>query len=326
MPKGALLLPKCWIIGAGHPGVDVSEQFPLFTQRQQQPELRAALMLTGAHTAQVAAGWSYPRHDHPYFELGLMLHGEQHTRLTGRSLRQQAGDLIFITPFEAHASTTPVASSFYCLHFDIDDLELRRLLCLIGTRVFRSGEAVLAPIAPVLRRMAETDPGAAASSLAWRLEISASLFKLFAVLAASQGQHADAPALPQAALQTAERLAQWIEHEVEAGQETSIAAAIRRLGYTPSYGNAMFRQVYGVSAQHHRSMLKLRRARLLLLDAGLSVGHVGERLGYSSVAHFSRQFKRWSGVSPQGFRQQAGSGSQGVLRASSSKALNAGLG
>lgn len=284
----------------------MSEQFPL-PMRQMQPELRTALMLTGAHTARVPAGWSYPRHDHPYFEVGLLLQGEQHTRLTGRSLQQRQGDLLFITPFEAHSSSTPVASSFYCLHFDIDDLELRRLLCLIGTRVFDSGDPMLEQIAPVLRRMGQGDAAVPAASLAWRLEISASLFKLLAVLAASHEQHVRAAAaLPQAALQTAERLAAWIEREVELGQETSIASAIRRLGYTPSYGNALFRQVYGVSAQHHRSMRKLRRARLLLLDAGLSIGQVSERLGYSSVAHFSRQFKRWSGISPQAFRQQAG--------------------
>ena len=284
----------------------MSEQFPL-PMRQVQPELRTALMLTGAHTARVPAGWSYPRHDHPYFEVGLLLQGQQHTRLTGRELRQRTGDLIFITPFEAHSSRTPVASSFYCLHFDIDDLELRRLLCLIGTRLFRSDDPMLDQIAPVLRRMAQPDASMPAASLAWRLEISASLFKLLAVLASAHAQQASAAtAVSQAALQTAERLARWIEHEVEQGQESSIASAIRRLGYTPSYGNALFRQVYGVSAQHHRSMLKLRRARLLLLDAGQSIGQVSERLGYSSVAHFSRQFKRWSGVSPQAFRQQSG--------------------
>ena len=97
---------------------------------------------------------------------------------------------------------------------------------------------MLEQIAPVLRRMAQADAATPMASLAWRLEISASLFKLLA-------------------------------------------------------------------------LLKLRRARLLLLDAGQTIGQVSEQLGYSSVAHFSRQFKRWSGVSPQAFRQQAGTADVG---------------
>lgn len=274
---------------------------PLEPTLHPQPELRAALMLTGAHTAHVPAGWQYGRHDHPHFELGLLLHGEQHTRLTGRTLVQRPGDLIFLTPFEAHGAMAPADSAFYCLHFDVDDIELRRVLCLMGSRVFGAGDEVLRHVAPVLERMGRADP-AAVPALTWRLEVCASLYALFAALA--QGP-ARAPALPQAALQTAERLATLIEREVEQGAETPIEAAIRRLGYTPGHGNTLFRQVYGLSAQQYRSMLKLRRAKLLLLDAALSVGQVSERLGYSSVAHFSRQFRRWAGVSPAGFRQAA---------------------
>lgn len=280
----------------------MSAHQPLPVTLSPQPELRAAVMLTGAHSARVPAGWRYARHDHPHFELNLLRAGEQHTRLTGRSLVQHPGDLLFVTPFEAHASSTPAESSFYCLHFDVDDIELRRVLCRVGTRVFGAGDGVLREVAPLLERLADTDPADAASALAWRLEAGASLYLLFAALARGAGP---VPAMPQPALQAAERLAQRIEREVEEGADTPIEAAIRSLGYTPGHGNAVFRQLYGLSAQQYRSMLKLRRAKLLLLDAALTVGDVSERLGYSSPAHFSRQFRRWSALSPQAFRQSA---------------------
>lgn len=279
------------------------------SMRFMQPDLRTGFMLTCAHRAQVPAGWSYPRHDHPYFEIGLLLEGTQHIRLTGRTLTQHAGDLLFITPFEAHAASTPGAAHFYCLHFDTDDIELRHQLCRIGTRVFQAGDSLLRKAGPVLRRMGDADLAGRGSSLSWRLETCACLCDLFAALVdaasalARPGDLRDAPAVSQGALQTAERLAHLIEHEVELGRETPLEAAVRRLGYTADHGNAVFRQVYGMSAQHYRSTLKLRRAKMLLLDATLSVGQIGERLGYASGAHFSRQFKRWAGVSPQVFRQ-----------------------
>jgi len=53
--------------------------------------------------------------------------------------------------------------------------------------------------------------------------------------------------------------------------------------------------------------MKLKRARMLLFDNNLSIQQVGEKLGYADVAHFSRQFKRWTSLSPQAYRQQVSS-------------------
>lgn len=277
----------------------------------KQPDVRTTVTMTDAHTRRVGPRWQYPRHDHPYFELCLLLQGEQQVRLTGRTLAQQAGDLLLITPFEAHASSTPVAARLYCVHFDLDDLELRRLLCRAGTRIFAADSALTQRLQPALQRMlALAADHAALSPLVHRLELGASLMLLFAALTRGLEEEDIAAApLPQLALQTAGRLAELIEREVQrGGAETSLEAAIRRLGYTPDHGNALFRQVYGMSARQYRSMLKLRRAKLLLMDAQLSIGEVGERLGYASGAHFSRQFKRWCGVAPMDYRRDSAAG------------------
>jgi AraC-like DNA-binding protein len=45
----------------------------------------------------------------------------------------------------------------------------------------------------------------------------------------------------------------------------------------------------------------------LLRDRSLSVGEVADRLGYSSLAAFSRAFRRWRGVSPAAHRRTSGS-------------------
>jgi AraC-like DNA-binding protein len=68
----------------------------------------------------------------------------------------------------------------------------------------------------------------------------------------------------------------------------------------------LFRQVYGMSARQYRSLVKLKRAKTLLLDNEMSVQSVAERMGYSDTAHFSRQFKRWTGMSPIAYRSNTG--------------------
>lgn len=276
-----------------------------------QPNLNATFSLTGTHLRIVPPGWSYPRHDHPYFELILQEQGEQHNRLTGRSLTQRPGDVLLLCPFDAHASSAPSAASFYCVHFDVDELALRRLLCRAGTRLIDgesdSGRRVREALQS-LRTVAGPEAATPESMLVYRLRSGAALFEVLARLAeAFLQEDGTLPELSQVALQTASRLAELIQRETERGESSvCIESAIRRLGYHPDYGNMLFRQVYGMSARQYRSLVKLKRAKTLLLDNEMSVQSVAERMGYSDTAHFSRQFKRWTGMSPIAYRSNTG--------------------
>jgi AraC-like DNA-binding protein len=268
----------------------------------RQPNLSASFQLTGAHSRDVPAGWAYPRHDHPYFEICLLESGQQETRLTGRTLHQEPNDLLLLCPFDAHASTASVDSKLYCIHFDIDELALRRLLCRGGSRIIGADTTVGERLRPILKQMRSIPTH---EGLISRLELASGLFAVFAVLAgAYQVEYAALPELPQATLQTATRLAERIEREVDIGGAATIESMIRQLGYHPDYGNSLFRQVFGLSARQYESTLRLRRAKMLLLDDVLSIGEIAMRLGYADGNRFSRQFKRWCGVSPGAFRVQ----------------------
>ena len=43
--------------------------------------------------------------------------------------------------------------------------------------------------------------------------------------------------------------------------------------------------------------------QLLLVDAGLSIGDISHRLGFSEQSAFQRAFKRWTGVTPLVWRR-----------------------
>src|ERR1700748_1122824 len=134
-----------------HPPIPSLEPDAATTFRQ--PNLGASFQRRGAHSRGVPSGWAYPRHDHPYFELCLLEAGSQETRLTGRTLRQAPGDLLLLCPFDAHASTAPIASALYCIHFDVDELALRRLLCRGVSRLIEADSAVGQRLRPVLEQM-----------------------------------------------------------------------------------------------------------------------------------------------------------------------------
>jgi AraC-like DNA-binding protein len=48
-----------------------------------------------------------------------------------------------------------------------------------------------------------------------------------------------------------------------------------------------------------------QKAETLLFDPDIKVTDIAYELGYNDSAHFSRAFKRWTGISPKHFRHQA---------------------
>lgn len=65
---------------------------------------------------------------------------------------------------------------------------------------------------------------------------------------------------------------------------------------------AEFRRCYGDSPINYLIGLRLKQARYLLLDRGLSIGEIASRVGYDDIYHFSKLFKKHFGVSPRAMR------------------------
>src|SRR5690606_11850407 len=60
----------------------------------------------------------------------------------------------------------------------------------------------------------------------------------------------------------------------------------------------------GTSYSELLDTLRQERAALLLEDPELSVQEIADLVGYSDTANFTRAFKRWTGLTPQAFRQR----------------------
>ena len=50
-------------------------------------------------------------------------------------------------------------------------------------------------------------------------------------------------------------------------------------------------------------LLRVERVKELIKYRQLSFSEIADRLGYSSVAHLSRQFKQYTGLTPTQFRE-----------------------
>lgn len=64
-----------------------------------------------------------------------------------------------------------------------------------------------------------------------------------------------------------------------------------------------FKLVTGLTIQEYHSLLRLRRAQVLLRDTVTSIGDIAIKLGFSGPSSFSNFFRRQTGITPSEFRK-----------------------
>jgi len=84
--------------------------------------------------------------------------------------------------------------------------------------------------------------------------------------------------------------------------EFSLEAASRRAGVSKNHLSFEFSRETGETFTEYLSRIRVEEAKRLLATSSLLVYQVGEKVGYPSVEHFSRVFKKLVGVSPVRFR------------------------
>ena len=70
-----------------------------------------------------------------------------------------------------------------------------------------------------------------------------------------------------------------------------------------SYLSNLFSEVEGITIEKYIIHQKIEKAKELIIYDELNLSEIAYRLGYSSVAHLSNQFKKVTGLSPSHFKQ-----------------------
>lgn len=76
-----------------------------------------------------------------------------------------------------------------------------------------------------------------------------------------------------------------------------------RLGLDYKYLSTLFSETQGRTVEKYFIALKIERVKELLVYEELTLSEIAFRLGYSSVAHLSAQFKQQTGLTPSSYRR-----------------------
>ncbi|WP_239619061.1 AraC family transcriptional regulator [Cohnella mopanensis] len=279
------------------------------------PDLRSTHYISFLHVREVNADWVYPSHEHKQYEINYVLKGCQIIYINGKAYHQQAGDFALIRPGDIHSSSvgSPEGFTYLCLHFELDDRPLLHLLRTTELSLIPGTSPDGESLKPLLERLADWVVSEQRFDLTARALVQSLFFQIIAQLCVTLNASKDKQddnKLPH--WETAHRIESYIQaaakqpiyHGHPDQGRLLISQIARRLGISESHCNRLFKKVYGIPPRQYLSRMIQEEAMRLLRDTTLNIDHISNLLGYTDIAHFSRQFKRWTGESPRSYRDR----------------------
>jgi AraC-like DNA-binding protein len=91
------------------------------------------------------------------------------------------------------------------------------------------------------------------------------------------------------------------EHQSE---KLSLGQVAKAVNMSAFYFCKMFKKVTGVNFTDYLSRVRIEKAKNLLLNPNLRVSEIAFEVGFQSLTHFNRVFKKLLGQSPTDYRAQ----------------------
>lgn len=75
------------------------------------------------------------------------------------------------------------------------------------------------------------------------------------------------------------------------------------VGFSAAYFSSLFKKESGMNFLEYLSELRMNRAKELLKETNMSVTVICEEVGYSDIKHFTKSFKKNTGINPKDYRK-----------------------
>ncbi|MCI8619975.1 MAG: helix-turn-helix transcriptional regulator [Oscillospiraceae bacterium] len=236
-------------------------------------------------------GFFFPGEKHPMLELTYVDSGHIHSVSGGHEMTLAQGEFTIYGSNQWHMQYTDAncVASYITITFELAAGELTPLLNLKG----KADQAAAALLRQMLREWKEQKPYAE--------DMLICLLETLLLTLLRKGLEK-----PKAALQTANALCsenEVIGHAMQyigkhLYEKLSVPVVAREAGVSPSYLTALFRKNMQISPGECIRRMKLEESRRLIREGSMNFTQIAQLLQYSTVHHFSRQFKEKFGITP----------------------------
>ena len=236
-------------------------------------------------------GFFFRGEEHSMLELTYVDKGSIHSVAGGQDLMLAQGDMAIYGPNQWHMqyADPDCAPSYITITFDLEGDSLERLL----NRKFRTPQKAVLLLQQMLRERDQEDryTGDMLISLLGQL--------LLTVLREAEGS-ARLPLRTANAINNENEVVGHAQRFI--GQnirlKLSVPMVAREVGVSPSYLTALFHKNLQISPGEYIRRAKLQESKLMIREGKMNFTEIAQVLQYSTVHHFSRQFKEKFGITP----------------------------
>ena len=265
-------------------GVDVGHSMRIDSQ------LRVAGIYTFFYQEK-EQGFLFPGESHPMPELTYVDQGTLHSVADGQDWTLHQGDAMLYAPNQWHMQYADigVAPRFVTISFDLDGGDLSSLY---GRKLAVPQEAVTL-LQQMLRTQERMDPYSTDMLMA---QLSMLLLHLLRQAQSPSGVKLQGTNTVHSENEIIRHAQQYISAHIR--EKLSVRLIAQQVDVSPSYLTVLFQKNLQISPGEYIRRIKLQESKQMIRENNLNFTEIAAALQYSTVHHFSRQFKEKFGITP----------------------------
>ena len=236
-------------------------------------------------------GFLFAGEAHPMIELTYVDQGSLHSVADGQDLLLKQGDIVIYGPNQWHMQYADigVAPRFVTLSFDLSGGNL----ALLQNRRITAPQEVVSLLQRMLREQERMDDFSTDMIISQLNQLLMILLRQASAprdvkLQTSNAVHSENEIIRQAQIYVATHIR----------EKLSVPLVARQVDVSPSYLTALFHKNLQISPGEYIRRIKLQESKQMIRENNLNFTEIAAALQYSTVHHFSRQFKEKFGITP----------------------------
>ena len=255
--------------------------------------LRPGLQVTTLYTflyQEKEPGYLFPGGAHGMYELTYVDRGTLHCVAEGQDLPVQQGELVLYNKNQWHMQYADigVAPRFVTITFDTTSCDLSRLFGRKHT-LPRNASAILQQM---LRE--QDSPGIHNS------DMILSLLQILLILLLREDRCEAVKLQPSNSVNSENEIIRSAQQYIGSHvlEKLSVPIVASNVDVSPSYLTALFHKHLQISPGEYIRRIKLQESKQMIREGSMNFTQIAQALQYSTVHHFSRQFKEKFGITP----------------------------
>ena len=236
-------------------------------------------------------GFLFPGEAHPMPELTYVDQGSLHSVADGQDQLLKQGDIVVYAPNQWHMqyADIDVAPRYVTLTFELDAGSLEALY----NRKITAPRQVLSLLRQMLREQEHMDDFSSDMIIS---QLNILLLELLREAKSPNGAKLQTTNAIHSENEIIRKAQQFISSHIR--EKLSVPLVARQVDVSPSYLTALFHKNLQISPGEYIRRIKLQESKQMIRENNLNFTEIAAALQYSTVHHFSRQFKEKFGITP----------------------------